>query len=436
MTSRRHFIKLSGLSMAATALPLRRSRPDAKPIILLKSSWNDKNIGDIGHTPGTLRLLERYVPEAQILLWHAAPRPVTEALVAKNFPKVRLISGGFEPDKPDSPVTRAFNEASLYIHNSGMSMNYGLFNFEWGNTMSHLAPMLYCRERNIPFGLYGQSFDKFASPADLIYRDVLNQAAFIYTRDKESLKYLNENKFKPAVLEFGPDGCFGIDVRDEEKGVAYLKQNGLEAGKFLTVVIRTNTPPLDGAGKGNLLNPAEPTPEQKAENLDWMAKMNQLISNWVRKTGLKVLIAPESLKETKYGRTLLYDTLPDEVKAKVVFREQFWSADEAMSVFARAHTLVGMEPHSLIMALALGVPVIHARALWHGRKGWMFRDIGLNDWLFDINKTSAETMNATLMQIHQDYPQAKEKARKAMLVVAERQKASMQVVRKLVKLAS
>lgn len=439
MTSRRKFLKLSTLTVATTNFPDKWSlgaKPAPKPTILLRSSWNDKNIGDIGHTPGTLRLLERYVPEAQVLLWHTQPRPVTEALVAKNFPKVKLVSGEFTPDKPDSPVMRAFNGANLYVHNSGMSMNYGLFNYEWGSTMSNLAPMLYCHERGIPFGLYGHSFDKFAPPADLIYRDVLNRAAFIYTRDDESRKFLKANGFKPNVLEFGPDGCFGIDVRDEEKGLAFLKQNGLEDRKFLTVIVRTNTPHLDGGGKGNLLNPAEATPEQQAENKAWMGKMNELISIWVRKTGLKVLIAAESLKETKYGRALLYDTLPADIKPKVVFRDQFWSADEAMSVYARTHTLFGMEPHSLIMGLSLGVPIVHARALWHGRKGWMFRDIGLADWLFDLNQASAADMSEELMKIYQNYPQAKEKARQAMQVVVERQKSSMQMIRKLVKLAA
>ena len=36
------------------------------------------------------------------------------------------------------------------------------------------------------------------------------------------------------------------------------------------------------------------------------------------------------------------------------------NADEAMSVYARAHSMFGIEPHSLIMALE--VPVIHALA--------------------------------------------------------------------------
>ena len=41
----------------------------AAPKILLRSSWQTVNIGDIGHTPGVLHLLEQHVPQAQVRLW-------------------------------------------------------------------------------------------------------------------------------------------------------------------------------------------------------------------------------------------------------------------------------------------------------------------------------------------------------------------------------
>ncbi|WP_428667333.1 polysaccharide pyruvyl transferase family protein [Runella sp.] len=440
MSTRRDFLKLSALSTATVTLSFEESLgnfmtqgPSLKtPTIVIRSSWNDNNIGDIGHTPGTLRLLERYVPEAQIILWHAQPRPVTEALIAKNFPKVKIIQGAFfnAENSENAALKAAFEQADLYIHNSGMSMNYGLFNYEWGGVMSNLAPFYYCIENNIPFGLYGHSFDKFAPPSLSLFRDVLNRAAFIYCRDGDSVKFLKENQFKTPVLEFGPDGCFGIDVRDEEKGLAYLKQVGLEAGKFLVVVIRTNTPHLNATGKGDLMNPA-PSPEQQEQDRLRLDKVKDLITKWVQTTGQKVLIAPEALKETKYGKTMLYDQLEADIKPKVICRETFWSADEAMSVYARANCAFGMEPHSLIMALALGVPVVHARSLKHGRKGWMFRDIGLPEWLFEIDQASAADITGAVLNIYQDYPAAKAKVQKAMLFVKERQKASMAVVKKL-----
>jgi polysaccharide pyruvyl transferase WcaK-like protein len=438
MQSRRNFLKAGTLVTASLAAPrslsdaLQSATGKANPTILLRSSWNDKNIGDIGHSAGTLRIIERHLPEAQVLLWHAAPRPITEALIRKNFPKVKIVSGGFEPTKSasDNEVIRAFEQADVYIHNSGMSMNYGLFNFEWDSSMSSLAPFYYCIERKIPFGLYGHSFDKFASPSHLLFRDVLSRAAFIYTRDKESLNYIKELGFTAPVMEFGPDGCFGIDVRDEDKGVAYLKKHGLEDKKFLTVVVRTNTPHLGESGAGNLLNPTQ-TPEKKAEDRQRLDKVKAMITHWTRTTGMKVLIAPEALKETKYGKELLYDFLDEDVKKLTVFRDTFWNADEAMSVYARAHTIFGMEPHSLIMGLALGVPIIHARPVAHGRKGWMFRDIGLPEWLFEIDQVSEKELINTLMAIQKDYPLAKSKVKKAMDYVAQRQKATMETIAKV-----
>ena len=447
MTSRRNFLKVSTISAAATTLPIpdvlahnsaNTSASAAKPVILLRSSWNDANIGDQGHTPGTLRLLQRHVPEAEILLWHQAARPETEKIITKNFPNVKIVRGDFyEGDKPFAGELKdAFDRANLYIVNSGMVYNYGLFGYDWPGTMSNLTPFYYCLDRGIPFGLYGQSFDKFAHPAMPVFRDVFSRAAFIYTRDDESRKFLKENKFTPGVLEFGPDGCFGIDVRDEEKGVAYLEKAGLENQKFLAVVIRTNTKHVYDTGKGSLMNPAQPTPEQQEQDRVRMGYVRDLIITWVRETGLKVLLAPEVSKEVTQNKTKVYDLLPTDVQSKVVWRDTYWNADEAMSVYARAHSMFGIEPHSLIMGLALGVPVVHARSLLHGRKGWMFRDIGLPEWLFDIDKTSSAELTGAVMNIYQNYPVAKQKAKKAMQFVADRQKATMQVVRKHVKLTS
>ncbi|WP_374755033.1 polysaccharide pyruvyl transferase family protein, partial [Arsenicibacter rosenii] len=135
------------------------------------------------------------------MLWHAQPRPVTEALIAKNFPKVKIVHGAFfnQDEGLQGELKTAFGQADVYIHNSGMSMNYGLFNYEWNGTMANLAPFYYCIENNIPFGLYGQSFDKFAPPSLSLYRDVLSRASFIYCRDTESVKFLKENRFKTPI---------------------------------------------------------------------------------------------------------------------------------------------------------------------------------------------------------------------------------------------
>jgi hypothetical protein len=52
---------------AAVASRLKAA-PARKPQIVLRSALQIVNIGDIGHTPGVLALLEKHIPEAEVIL--------------------------------------------------------------------------------------------------------------------------------------------------------------------------------------------------------------------------------------------------------------------------------------------------------------------------------------------------------------------------------
>jgi len=170
--------------------------------------------------------------------------------------------------------------------------------------------------------------------------ELLNDASFIYTRETKALGILKNGGVKTSVLEFGPDGCFGIDVRDDERGLATMKKLGLE--------------------------------EKHVVNL-----------------------------------------------------ESFWNADEAASIFARAHTIVCHEPHSPIIALANGTPIIHACSEFHSPKCRMFKDIGVPEWLLEIDETPVEKVAETLFAIDTDCAAAQAKVKKAMAHVHERFAGSM-----------
>ena len=61
--------------------------------ILIRSGWQTVNIGDIGHTPGTLRYLETYLPDVKVVLWlHKTTDDVT-TMLQKRFPNVQIVQG-------------------------------------------------------------------------------------------------------------------------------------------------------------------------------------------------------------------------------------------------------------------------------------------------------------------------------------------------------
>lgn len=418
MTTRRQFIAALAAAFGSSAF----AAPARQKTLLLQSAWDTVNIGDIGHTPGTLRIIERHLPDARVIVWAMKLDERVTAMLRRRFPKVEFLQGSLTgKGERDEKLRQAIRGCDLFIRNSGMGQDTSFMEF--------------CRKIGKPYGLYGQScFPSMVEGKGAAERiALLNGAAFIYCRDSKSLDILRSAGVKPPVLEFGPDGCFGIDVRDEERGLATMKKLGLEDRKFITIQLRTNTAKLPGVDDTRTpkLNPLHPTPQQIADDERRAAVYRDLITRWVKKTGLKVLIAPEVKKEMEHNKRLLHDPLPADIRKHVVNLDAFWNADEAASVFARAHTAVCHEPHSLIIALANGTPVIHTYSEFHSPKCWMFRDIGLPEWLLEFDSTPAAKMAGTLFAIHDDYAAALAKVKKAMAFVEQRQAATMAVVRKL-----
>ena len=195
--------------------------------------------------------------------------------------------------------------------------------------------------------------------------------------------------------------------------------------QFLIVNIRTNTP--ISPNTDTPLNPVHPNCEQQAENERWLHTCATVITTWVRATGFPVLVAPEAEKEIAAATKFLRPRLPADILDRDVFRNTWWNADEALSTFTRARVAFGVEPHTLIMAMTGGVPILHARPLRHGRKGWMFRDLGLGDNLFDIDTTPAGPIAARLLHLHEDHAAARTAASRE---VRRRQHHTLDVIEK------
>lgn len=413
--NRRHFISTLVAAMGGSTVAA-----DGSPkTLVLQSAWDIVNIGDIGHTPGTLRLIEQHLPEVRVVLWAMKLEERVTAMLRRRFPKVEILQGNlFKDGEKDLKLQEAVKNCHLFIRNSGMGQD--------------ISFMQFCHKHGRPYGLFGQSYfpTMVSGPGAEERLALLNAASFVYTRETKTLRILQEGGVKTPVLEFGPDGCFGIDVRDDERGLATMAKLGLEEKKFITVQIRTNTPKLPGVDdpRPEKLNPLHPTPQQVADDERRAAKYRELITRWVQETGLKVLIAPETIKEMGHNKRLIHDPLPAEIQKHVVNLEYFWNADEAASIFARAHTIVCHEPHSPIIGMANGTPIIHTYSEFHSPKCWMFQDIGLPEWLLEMDETPVEKMVETLFAIHADYPAALAKVRRAMGYVHECFSRSMQRV--------
>jgi hypothetical protein len=386
--SRRQFVTAS-LAMALVACIPRGTA--AKPQkILLRSSWQTVNIGDIAHTPGMLALLEQHLPEAEVTLWPNKLTPEVEQFLMKRFPKLHIASTGEQQ-------RAALDACDFFLHGSGPGI-------------VGVKELQKAKDAGKPYGIGGITLNDGEIKNQ---RELLAGAKFICLRDTDSLRALQASGFSGPPVTFGPDATFAIDIRDDVAAMALLKEHNLEPGKFLCALPRLRWTPYWEIHPES----RKPDPERIAVNEKYAeadhAKVREGITAWVRSTGMRVFLVPEMTYAVALLRPLLFDKLPDDVKPHVTVMDRYWLTAEANSVYAQAAAIVSCEQHSPIMGIANGTPAVLVRQPTDTRKGQMWRDVGLNDWIFEIDQSTGAQIAECLTKIGKDLPAARIIAAKA-----------------------
>ncbi|WP_247235334.1 polysaccharide pyruvyl transferase family protein [Telluribacter sp. SYSU D00476] len=403
--NRRDFIQRSSWLSAGTLLApyLAQATQKANPTLLVVSGWQDVNIGDIAHTPGLLGLLQKRMPASKIILWKKSKSQIVEDMLAKYYPKVRIIHGGVSKDhEPQSEeVLQAFREADFFLHGSGPSVIAADFLGSWHHKTQK------------PFGIFGVTTQN-VTPG---LKDLLQHASFIFTRETASIQKLKEAGLSGTHIAFAPDATFDLEIRDPENARQYMQANGLEPKKFICVIPRLRVTPYYKIKPGQA-----GWTEKRIKEVDTLndtykeqdhAKAREAMVAWVRKTGNKVVVCPEMTYQVDIMDELLIDPLPEDVKAKVV-KHGYWLPDEAASLYAQAHTVLSFECHSPIIAAANGTPAFYLRQPEDTIKGQMYYDLGLADWTFEIMETTGQQIADRLMQVHADYKGATKNVKQSL----------------------
>ncbi len=221
-----------------------------------------------------------------------------------------------------------------------------------------------------------------------------------------------------------------MHLRDDAKGFAFLERNHLEQEKFICVVPRLRYTPysqLKNKARVDSDNAKDAINSQTREKDH--AKLRDLIVAYVKNTGNKVLACAEMTYQVPLAKEMLVDPLPDEVKKNVVWRDTFWLPDEAASVYSKARAVISLECHSPLIALRNGTPVLYVRQPTDTCKGQMYRDIGADDWFFEVDETSGEQLWSRLEGIDRDPAKAKAKVKSVMAFVQRCQEQMVQAVR-------
>ncbi len=418
---RRHFVNsLLATSIAAHSWNLARGSLASKPKVLLRSSWQTVNIGDIAHTPGVLTILEKYLPEAEVQLWPMRVDNGVEEMLRKRFPSLAIVQG-------NDAVARAMEECDFLLHGSGPSLVAQRDIEKWSSATGK------------PYGVYGITFSAQESsatrptPNDALKKtlDVLSAAKFVFFRDSVSLELAKRMGCVCPTMEFGPDGAFAVDLEDAVSAKEFVRSNKLEEGEFVCCIPRLRFTPYWTIPEKKVAKDESKHARNEAMKEQDCKPLREAILTVLENSKLKVLLCPEDRTQMAVAKEMIYDALPDSAKSRVVWRQQYWLTDEAISTYRMSAGLFGHEMHSPIMCIGNGVPAIVCRWAEQTSKGLMWRDIGLDDWLFDFDQESERRKLApAVLSMISDPAAAKSQVLRAQKIVTDRQKATMQILKK------
>jgi len=219
-----------------------------------------------------------------------------------------------------------------------------------------------------------------------------------------------------------------LDLKDDAAAAKLLKAHRLEPGEFLCAVPRLRWTPYWEIHPER----TKPNPERSAINEAFAdrdhAKMREAIIEWVKAFKRKVFLVPEMTYAVSRLRPLLFDPLPKEIQSSVAVLDRYWLTAEAASVYAKAAAVISFEMHSPIMAVANGTPAMLLRQPTDTRKGQMWRDVGLNDWIFEIDSSTGKEIAERLVALGKDLPAARKKADAARKYAHERMAAMIAAI--------
>jgi polysaccharide pyruvyl transferase WcaK-like protein len=420
--SRRGLLAGAAASAVSAAWACAHAAVPKTQRILLRSGWQTINIGDIAHTPGMLHLLERHVPGVEVWLCPSRVDDGVSEMLAARFPRVRILDR-------ERDLAEAFAACDFLLHGSGPFLVAAKDVRAWRETTGK------------PYGIYGITLDPSflpdgatsTRPPDQALSEMINllsAAAFVFFRDTASLAVAKEKGCTCQVMDFGPDAAFATDLRADAAAERFLAAHDLEPGRFLCCIPRYRyTPYWRLPGREQAADPMRHARNEEFKEHDH-APHRQAIVRVIRETGMKVLICPEDRTQMEIGREMLLEPLPEDVKRDVVWRPDFWLPDEALSTYVRSAGLFGNEMHSPIMAVGNGVPAVVCRWREQTNKGLMWRDIGLGDWLFDMDDaTDVARVVPTVLAMATNRDEAREKVRAARRLVEKRQRETMETLR-------
>jgi polysaccharide pyruvyl transferase WcaK-like protein len=305
------------------------------------------------------------------------------------------------------PAWRAIRNSDLVLITDALLFDRGLYN-PMHNYLSSLALWIpRAKKRKIPVILYNVSVGPVTTKAGLWCLDrVLRSADQIILRDEDSKKVVALVEELSVPIRDGADSALSAVASDTERIQEILRENDVALDAKARIGININA-----YGDAFIRNANSNFSEDKF--LETLSETGA----WIHDS----LKAEIWLFGTQHMDVGILRKLHDRIRAKLnkdvpLFTNRNYTYAEILGLFANLDLLIGMRTHSIILASAVGVPVIGIVA-YPKTYGYLER-IEQAERAIPLEQIDYDTLTQVVQATWGD----RESIRKGLLAAVERQR--------------
>ena len=375
-------------------------------ILITGTTTYSDNRGVSAMAAGMIKILRKYVPNAEIVIWHSevCRRSVpttceTNVKVIKErsaygyFLKIpfrlffcalwaALRKLGDVRVLMSERVLKEYRDADLIIslnYGDGFADIYGSlesFSIFSQNLLNHLSkkPVIFASQSIGPFN---------TGLTRTFARSLLNRSKLVMVREDITRKYLKKIGVKENLVRFFPDTAFLLEPADDKRVKKIFSNEGLR------INFKKKMQPIIGISVNPSIAQFAKVPEKLEFYLDTMAKLVDFLINDLNAVVVFVpnVTLVEGFDTRSLGNLIRERT---EHKDRVISINGDYTAEELKGIIKQCDLFVGSLMHTIIASISMNIPSV-AIAYSHKTFGIM-ETVGLGDYVIHFRDLSFDML--------------------------------------------
>lgn len=353
--------------------------------VCVLGNFSGRNAGDMAILGCLMRDLAAEYPGASFVVPTLNPRFVAESFPHLSIQPVSLQPWALSLKIFGLPIFRAVLSSEMVLVTDNILFDRKLFNplFNYLSTLSLVLPL--ARRRGIPVILYNMSLGPISTAAGkYCFGRVIRNTDLIILRDSQSLELLERLGMPSGPVEMGADCALNADPCPPERLQAIAAREGLFRNPRGTVGFNVNAY-LDA-----YLNP----PGGGSDPQQFQDVIAQSVDRVIEATGLEALFVVTQVMDLPITRQVL-SRIRHRDAVRLVSNQDY-TYEELAGILGGLELLVGMRTHALILASAMGTPVVGI--LSYPKTAGYLASIEQERWCIPFHQLSVPTLTSLVLE--------------------------------------